>query len=275
MHRLANEVGIDSPRTFFPSDRAELTGIDCGFPAILKPAYKEEFNRFTASKAWRVEDRSSLIARYDEACRYVPPDTIMVQELIPGDGHCQLSYAALCIGGQPIASVVARRTRQFPSDFGRASTFVETVDDVHVIEESRRILAEIGATGLVEVEFKRDPRTGGLKLLDVNPRVWGWHSVGAKAGVDFPYLLWRLANGEAVHTVHGVPGIKWKRLSWDLVAIASDLLRGRFRPREYLASFRGPRAAAIFAADDPFPGVLEFPLLIGALCTRLARGNAV
>jgi D-aspartate ligase len=275
MHQLAAQAGIDSPRTFFPASRAELAGIECEFPAILKPAFKEEFNRFTASKAWRVEDRRSLLARYDEACLFVPTGTIMVQELIPGDGRCQLSFAALCQGGQPVASVTARRTRQFPSDFGRASTFVETVDEPDVMEESRRILAEIGATGLVEVEFKRDPRTGVLKLLDVNPRVWGWHSVGAKAGVDFPYLLWRLVHGEAVEGVEGTPGIKWKRLSWDLVAVGSDLLRGRLALRDYLASFGGPRATPIFAVDDPVPGLLEVPLLIFTLGARLARGGAV
>ena len=37
--------------------------------------------------------------------------------------------------------------------------------------------------------------TGANLLLDVNPRAWGWQSLGARAGVDFPYLLWRLAIG--------------------------------------------------------------------------------
>jgi D-aspartate ligase len=274
-YRLAQEVGIECPRTLFPTDRIELAAFEYEFPVILKPAVKEEFNRFTAAKAWRVGDRRALAARYDEACLLVPPETIMVQEFIPGDGHCHFSFAALCSNGQPLASVVARRTRQFPSDFGRASTFVETVDEPGVIECSRRILAAIGATGLVEVEFKRDPRTETLKLLDVNPRAWGWHTVGARAGVDFPYLLWRLVHGDAVSEVHGAPGVSWKRLSGDLLAVASDLRGGRLTMRDYVASFRGPRVAAIFAADDPLPGLLEFPLLVFILCARLARGEGV
>jgi predicted ATP-grasp superfamily ATP-dependent carboligase len=274
-HQLAQEAGLATPQTFFPADRAELQALECEFPVILKPAVKEEFNRFTAAKAWRVDDKRSLVARYDEASLFVPPETIMVQELIPGDGRCQLSFAALCSEGQPLASVVARRIRQFPSDFGRASTFVETVDEPGVIENSRRVLAAMGATGLVEVEFKRDPRTDALKLLDINPRAWGWHTVGARAGVDFPYLLWRLVHGDSVQTVQGVPGVKWKRLSWDLVTAGSDMLRGQLAVREYLASFRGPRVAAIFAPDDPVPGLVEVPLLAFILCARLARGNGV
>jgi D-aspartate ligase len=275
LHRLAHEAGLECPRTFFPRDRDELIALECEFPVILKPAFKEEFNRFTAAKAWRVDDMSSLVARYDEACLLVPPETIMVQELIPGDGRCQFSFAALCSEGRALASVVARRTRQFPSEFGRASTFVETVDEPGVMAASRQILAAMNVTGLVEVEFKRDPRTRVLKLLDVNPRAWGWHTIGARAGVDFPYLLWRLVHGEPVDEIHGVPGIKWKRLSWDLVAVASDLRRGRLALRDYVASFGGQRVAAIFAADDPLPGLVEFPLLAFILCSRLSRGHGV
>lgn len=273
--QLAEKAGVESPRTFFPKDRIELASLECEFPVILKPAVKEEFNRFTAAKAWRVDDKPSLVARYDEACLFVPPETIMVQEFIPGGGCCQLSFAALCSEGQPLASIVARRTRQFPSDFGRASTFVETVDEPGVIESSLRILAAMSATGLVEVEFKRDPRTEALKLLDVNPRAWGWHTVGARAGVDFPYLLWQLVHGEPVQKAHGAAGVKWRRLSWDLVTLANDLFHGRLAVRDYIASFGGPRVAAIFAADDPLPGLFEIPLLAFILCSRLARGNGV
>ena len=44
----------------------------------------------------------------------------MVQELVPGDGAAQLSFAALCADGEVLASLTARRVRQYPMDFGRA-----------------------------------------------------------------------------------------------------------------------------------------------------------
>src|SRR5204863_124565 len=37
---------------------------------------------------------------------------------------------------------------------------------------------------------------GRYKLLDINPRVWGWHTLCGRAGVDFPYLLWQLVLRE-------------------------------------------------------------------------------
>jgi predicted ATP-grasp superfamily ATP-dependent carboligase len=78
-----------------------------------------------------------------------------------------------------------------------------------------------------------------------------------------------------VQKAHGAPGVKWRRLSWDLVALANDLVHGRLAVRDYVASFGGPKVAAIFAADDPLPGLLEVPLLVFILCARLARGDGV
>ena len=196
----------------------------------------------------------------------------MVQEFVPGGGGCQFSSQRSAARGS-LCQIVARRTRQFPPDFGRASTFVETVDEPGVIEASLEILAAMRATGLVELEYKRDPRTGVLKLLDVNPRAWGWHSVGARAGVDFPYLLWQLVHGNPVQKVHGAAGVKWRRLSWDWLGSPPTVPRSA-RVRGY-ASFGGPRVAAIFAADDPLPGLLEVPLFVFILCARLARGDGV
>ena len=43
------------------------------------------------------------------------------------------------------------------------------------------------------------PGDRGYRLLDVNPRVWGWHSLGDRAGVDFSYLVWRMASGFPRH----------------------------------------------------------------------------
>src|SRR5262249_51854285 len=158
----------------------------------LKPAYRNSFNRFTAAKAWRIDDEGQLLAKFDEASSLVDPGSLMIQELIPGNGESQLSYTALCRDGLPIASLTAKRARQIPMDFGRASTFVETVEDPETSAAAARLLKALAYAGIVEVEFKRDPRDGKLKLLDINPRVWGWQSLCGAAGVDYPYLLWLL-----------------------------------------------------------------------------------
>jgi predicted ATP-grasp superfamily ATP-dependent carboligase len=259
-YRLAAEQQVDYPSTICPASEVDLEAAAFAFPAILKPATHAAVNRFTADKAWRVANRKDLLARYREARELIPPDLILLQELIPGGGESQFSYAALCRDGQPIASLTARRTRQYPVDFGYSSSFVETFDVPEIVAPSRRLLAAIRYTGLVEVEYKFDAREQRYKLLDINPRLWTWSALGSRAGVDFPYLLWQMITGKSVPERTGRTGVRWVRMSTDVPAAVQEMLRGRLDVPAYLQSFRGPVQFALMAADDPLPGVLDLPL---------------
>jgi D-aspartate ligase len=269
-YAVAAGLGISQPWTMFPGRPDDLERARGHFPVVIKPAYKEQANRLTVDKAWRADELATLRRRYAEACDLVDPSILMVQELVPGDGAAQLSFAALCANGEVLASLTARRLRQFPMDFGRASSHVETIEDPGLERDARRLLAATGFTGLVEAEFKRDERTGENRLLDMNPRPWGWQSLCGRAGVDFPYLLWRMASGEDVPPVRAVPGVRWVRMTTDLLAVAGEVRAGRLSTRAYLRSLRRPLEFAVFAADDPLPS------LVGPLATaRLLAGRLV
>ena len=275
-YRLAQSLAVPYPRTWTAVQVLELGyEIELPFPLIIKPAIKEEFNPLTAAKAWQVNDRDELRARLTEAAEMVDCDLLLLQETIPGNGAAQLSYAALCEEGRVLASVTARRTRQYPADFGRASTFVETIEQPQVAELSQQLLEEMRFSGLIEVEFKRDPRDDELKLLDINPRVWGWHSLCQRAGVDFPYLAWRLAQGLSVPASEAELGVRWLRFSTDFPTAVREIARGRLPAGDYVRSLRGPRAQAIFARDDPWPGLVELPMLIATLIRRLRSDGAI
>ena len=268
-YQLAADVGVPHPRTFYPKNGNEVSKLDLEFPVILKPAFKRRSNRFTRDKAWRVDDRQMLAARYAEAAELVGSDAVMVQELISGGGEAQFSYAALCSDGRTLASVTARRTRQYPVEFGHSSSYVETVDQPDIEEPARRLLAAMRYTGLAEVEFKYDQKDGSYKLLDVNPRAWTWQELCAAAGVDFPYLLWRSIHGEQVPELRGRPGVRWVRLSTDVAAASSEIWRGRLSLRSYLRSLKGPLEFAAFAADDPTPALLRAPARAYSVCKEL------
>jgi D-aspartate ligase len=274
-YQLARDLEVSHPWTLSPVDRRHLAEAKCPFPVILKPAFRSTFNRFTAAKAWRADDRQALLARYDEACEFIDPAVLMVQELIPGSGATQFSYAALCQDGRPLASLVARRLRQFPMDFGRASTFVETIDEPGVVAPSVRMLEAMNFSGIVELEFKHDRRDGQYKLLDINPRPWGWHSLGGRAGVDFSYLLWLQACGAPIPASRPRIGVRWVRATTDLRTVAIEIVRGRLSLGEYSRSLGGPREPAIFSRDDLLPGLLELPLLAYLLGRRVLFGDKI
>jgi phosphatidylserine decarboxylase precursor-related protein len=270
-NQLAAEIGIDLPTTWYARTREEVAALNVRFPVILKPAFKKEVNPFTRDKAWRADDRETLIARYEAARALVGADVVMIQELIPGGGETQFSHAVLCVGGRTLASVTARRTRQYPVDFGHSSSLVETVSEPAVEEAATRLLAAMRYTGLAEVEFKLDPRDGRYTLLEINPRVWTWHALCGAAGVDFPYLLWQAIHDEPVPPLRGRPGVRWVRMSTDVLAAITEMRRGYLTLGAYARSVTPPVQFSTFASDDPAPALVGVPL---ATWSRIKRGRA-
>lgn len=262
-YQLAAELDIPTPRSWRVAGVSELDAIDGQPPFAVKPAIKEHFIYATGEKAWRADTRAELAARVREASELVGAGEVIVQELIPGGGEAQLAYCAFFRGGQAAASMVARRLRQHPPLFGRASTFVQTIADPHLEELSQRFLRHIDYYGLVELEYKHDARDGRTKLLDVNARTWGYHSLGQRAGVDFPYLLYadQIAAGEPAAAQHAQTGISWIRLATDLPTAAVELTRGNLDWRAYLRSLRVANVESVFSREDPLPGLAELALL--------------
>ena len=271
MHEVAARVGVSQPMTQF-SQCDESVPRPRRFPVVVKPAHKAEPNELTMAKCWRADDPASLSAPHERACRLMDPEAVMVQEVVGGDGN--YSFAAVCDEGRVVASLTARRTRQYPLEVGRASTFVETIQDRSVEDDARRLLTAMRLSGLVEVEFKRDPRTGANLLLDVNARAWGWQSIGSTAGVDFPYLLWLMACGVPLHRREARLGVRWMRMLTDIPAAAASVRTGRLTVHDYLRSFQRPLAHAILAADDPVPSLLDTVLLGSILASRLRHAHA-
>jgi predicted ATP-grasp superfamily ATP-dependent carboligase len=240
---------------------------------IVKPTVKPHDNPLTHDKAWRVDDRDALMTAWEKATELMGIESVMVQELIPGGGETQYSFAALCNDGEPVATLTARRARQYPRDFGRSSSFVETVFEPVVEEQGRAIVRELGWTGLIEVEFKRDSRNGAYKLLDVNGRVWTWHTLGRRAGIDFPLLAWRQARGERIRPVKARPGVRWVRLATDFPSALQAISNGELRLREWLLSLRPPIEVALWDWKDPYPALLD-PALLGRRLVLSSRARA-
>lgn len=258
----AAELNIPTPRTWRISSEDELDTVDGEPPYVIKPAIKEHFFYATKCKAWRANSRDELVQRFRAAATLVGTEEVVVQELIPGDGHAQVAYCAMFKHGRPVASMLVNRLRQHPVEFGRASTFVRTIEAPEVEEASIRFLRSIDYYGLVELEYKYDRRDGLPKLLDVNARTWGYHSLGPRAGVDFPYLLYADQIGLPVpHGLEARPGISWVRLATDVPTAAAELVRRRLDWRSYLRSLRVLDVESVFTPDDLGPGFAELALL--------------
>jgi len=258
---LAAELGIPIPRTFNPRTERELEDLNRYLPLAVKPAVKENFFYATGAKAWRAETPEQLRNLFRQAALQISVEEILIQEIIPGDGQRQYSYCAFFRDGQAHSSLLAKRIRQHPREFGRAATYVETIEDPEIEELSLRFLKAIDYYGLVEVEFKQDPRDGQFKLLDVNARAWGFHSLGRPAGVDFPYILFADQLGMSVERCKALPGIGWLRAITDVPTVLSDLWDHELDLRSYWRSLGNTRTESVFCFQDPLPFFAELVML--------------
>ena len=260
-YEMAERLGIPCPRTFNPRSIEDLEPLFSRLPLAIKPAVKEHFFYATKAKAWRADTPEQLRDLYLRASRQIRKEEILIQEIIPGDGNCQLSYCAFFRDGSACGTLTAVRSRQHPREFGRAATYVETVDLPEIEELSQRFLKAIDFYGVVEIEYKRDPRDGQYKLLDVNARTWGFQSLGAPAGVDFAYLLYADQVGERPSSSRARSGVGWMRVITDVPIVLSGLLSGHLTAKSYFRSLANARAEAVFCLEDPLPSFAELLLL--------------
>jgi predicted ATP-grasp superfamily ATP-dependent carboligase len=261
-YQLASKLGVPAPVTHYLTSSAQLGELEnLSPPFVIKPAIKEHFIYATRAKAWRADSFAELKVLFEKASALTGPGEVMIQELIPGDGRHQYACCAFFRENELAGKMVVRRRRQFPLQFGRSSTFVETLDLPILEEYAQRFLSAIGYYGLVEMEFKYDSRTSEYKLLDVNLRTWGYHSLGARAGVDFSYMLYADQAGMPVEKCQSRPGLAWIRLSTDLPAAAIGAAQGELKIGPYLRSLLACREEAAFSWDDPIPGFVEAAMI--------------
>src|SRR5262249_14338704 len=108
--RMAQEVGVPYPRTWYPTREECLADLGIAFPAIVKPAVSIRLQNTLRLKALPASTLEELRAQYRLALEAIAPDEIMIQEIIPGRGPDQYSVAAYCKDGEPIMHMTARRT---------------------------------------------------------------------------------------------------------------------------------------------------------------------
>jgi D-aspartate ligase len=271
-YQVARELAIPCPQTWYPGGESDLQTIQSPFPLIIKPVASLRLQHALRLKALPARDKEELLAQYHLASGILAPDQILVQEVIPGDGQTQFSVAAYCQEGRTLAWMTARRTRQYPIDYGLGSSFVEAVEVPEIVEPARQLLARMRLSGMVEVEFKYDRRTNQYKLLDINTRPWGWHTLAVACGLDFPWIQYC----DACSDLPAIPapryGYRWVRVLTDLPAALQEMRAGTLSLRTYLRSLPGKTTFSVLDWRDPLPVFGDFAsAVVRVLFSSLAR----
>lgn len=246
--QLAEKHGISVPRTWYIRDLSELHTLKGGlpYPVVIKPR--------TGSGAVGLsypENQKELTEQYIAVHERFPYP--LIQERIPRAGPGYGASLLLDERGQLKASFVHKRLREYPVT-GGASTLRESVRHDDIRDMALTLLKALDWFGVAMVEFKLDPRDGIPKLMEINPRFWGSLSLAIEAGVNFPYLLYRMSRGENFKPVEHYEIGKKSRwlLPGDILHFICNPGRRSLLP-EFLHFWDRNTAYDLISLKDPLP----------------------
>ena len=239
--RVQLEAARDIPDTRFPASASEAVAAarELGYPVLVKPSEPVGFRQQYGRQAVVCELDSEVEETYGQMEAWEP----MVQDLIPGgDGELYSLGAYLNEALEPLGLFCGRKVRQTPPGIGTAR-LAEAVWVQEVVDAGVELMRALGCNGLAQVEYKRDPRDGRFKLMEINPRLWQWHSLATACGVDLTLIAYRDQTGEHVEPVQS----NGRRRTWALALM----------PNERPLLPRPPFVEPTVAWDDPKPALVH------------------
>jgi predicted ATP-grasp superfamily ATP-dependent carboligase len=231
----ASQQGIPIPRTVWVEDLINLHTVKDAIPGpwVIKPRVSS--GSFGIAYVEKAQDLPDAYRRVHDQFPFP-----LIQERIPQEGEAFGCSALLDKDSQVKALFIHRRLREYPIT-GGPSTLRESAHHPLIEELGVRLLQSLDWQGVAMVEFKVDPRDNEPKLMELNPRFWGSLALAIYAGVDFPYLLYRVAMGEEFAPVRDYKvGVRCRWL------LPGDILQFRETYDD------------ILSCDDPLPIVGSF-----------------
>lgn len=214
--RAAMKAGIPVPRTATVTNFTELMRESqyVGFPCILKPVQSvhwrngDNWKTVGGRKAFRASDANELESHYKRVSQI--RSTVLLQEWIPGGaGNLEVWGGYVGHGADIDAYFTAKKILQSPGEFGTGCV-VESEPLPDLLEPSIRLCRALDYEGIAEIEYKRDPRDGILKFIEINVRHWDWHELGRASQINVTWTAYCHLAGQHVETVY----TPTKRAKW-------------------------------------------------------------
>ena len=195
--QLAKQLDIPIPDTVFVPDGnlGRMADRILQYPLVVKPGRSllQMDGKWIKTSVHFISTREELVELYRGTPYLQNPS--LIQERIEGKGE---GIFGLFDHGRPCALFAHRRIREKPPA-GGVSVLRESVAlPKPMTDYAVRLLEHVKWHGVAMVEFKTDRRSGIPMLMEVNGRFWGSLQLAIDAGLNFPSLLHKLANGGQV-----------------------------------------------------------------------------
>ncbi len=252
-YALAASVGVPIPRTSTPASVEEVVEFSRGldYPCLVKPVESHRYFAMFHRKMFKVFNFDELMSAYREAAD--AGLAVMLQELIPGDDSCGVNYNSYFWGGQPLLEFTAQKVRSAPPELGSPCVaYSQHIPEV--LEYGRKVLQVMGFYGYSCSEFKRDPRDGVYKLMEVNGRHNLSTLLAVNSGINFPWLHYRhLTEGLVPPPTDFRDGLYWVDMERDLAFVPRRVFKKKEGLGQIFSPYLRPHVSAVFDFADPLP----------------------
>ena len=218
---IAEKAGVAYPETFAVSDQDDLfqAAEHTAFPVVLKLANDEGLFLPPQQRYAIVDKKEKLLDSFTNLKKF--GKKIILQNYIAGVG---VGFSVLydkC--GKYILSFQHQRLREYPLS-GGPSTYCKSVYYDIVEKNGRKLMDFIKWNGPAMVEFKYEPDSGKLVLIEINPRYWGSLPLARKAGVNIPLVQFHKITGKTFeYTTEYRQNVKLKFLASDFIAAIKQI----------------------------------------------------
>ncbi len=248
---IANKLKIPVPKTYAIEElRNQSLRINkLRFPVLIKPKQ--------GGGAWAMTQMNSateLETLLDQKTYFNRPwDRFFVQEKIDGETIC---VAMLFRHGEYRAKVTYKQLRDYPITGGQATLRI-SIHNEQAEEYFERLSKDLKWHGICQADFIIDKKNNIPHLIDINPRFWGSLAQGIASGVDFPYLLYKIArNGDVEPIKDFKAGVMTRWIGGDLRAFP-QYLKYSSNKTHFLKHFFFPEGKTVMFDDfdikDPLP----------------------
>jgi predicted ATP-grasp superfamily ATP-dependent carboligase len=255
-YQYLEKQNIPHPKTFFPRDENDVkaASVEMTYPCIIKPVYPTYFRFDFNTKLFIVSSAQQLLSVFSKV--YEKNHEVMLQEIIPGGADTMFGYNAYYDhSGTPHGMFMYQRIREWPLGFGNGC-YIQHVEEPILEHMTTSLIQKIGFYGIVDAEFKRDPRDGLYKFIEVNPRVWMQNSFPSRYGCNLPYMAYLDAVKRPLpENPFFLPDdtVRWVYFLEDIQSVRAQIRNRSIRLRSILPAYSLRNDHALYAWDDPLP----------------------
>jgi predicted ATP-grasp superfamily ATP-dependent carboligase len=267
MVRHAIEQGISCPETIFINQKTDFENlkIPANFPVVLKPDLGyggRGISIVRDTPAFHAAGKNQLMNR----------GSFIIQEKISYDYKC--TVGVLCNRESELKRIcILKEVRNHPVGTGPACC-VESIYRQDIVDICKKLMKSLNFYGIADIDFLID-RDGKPWFMEINPRFWGSCQGAIAAGVDFPFLLYKMiTEGDLDTSLNYRTGIRCRYVIFDDLMHLATIISGRY-PRGFkmrtvmnFLDFYGDDGYYVFSWDDIKPFFILISIKLSQYLSR-------